>query len=102
MRSVKGLICGLFCDDKGKPSLTDVLVGLSFLLFAGASLWLLVRGGEWRHYDSFAAYAFGGGSLLKGTKYLANTYMGATGARGAPGSRSCPPPEAGRKGDDEI
>jgi hypothetical protein len=66
----------LFCGQDGKPSLTDVLVGLSFLLFAAVSLWLILRRESWTHFDAFANCTVGGGSLLKGAKYLANTYAG--------------------------
>jgi hypothetical protein len=73
---VQEILKDLFCDEKGKPSLTDVLAGLSFCLFAAVSLWLILRREAWPHFDTFANCTVGGGSLLKSVKYLAGTYAG--------------------------
>ena len=65
------LLKDLFCDDTGKPSLTDVLVGFSFLLFALATVYLLFGGHTWPHYEALALYTVGSGGV-KAIKYTAS------------------------------
>ena len=47
--------------ENGEASLTRFLVFLSFLLFAGCSIYLMVKGQTWGHYSEFATLTGGGG-----------------------------------------
>lgn len=47
--------------ENGEASLTRFLVFLSFLLFAGGSIYLMLKNQTWGHYSEFATLTGGGG-----------------------------------------
>lgn len=46
-------------------SLTRTMAVLSFLLFAMVSLYLILTGKTWQHYETFAGVTAGGGLLTQ-------------------------------------
>lgn len=76
MKSGKVLefISGLYHEPFG-PSLTRVIITAAFLLFTGVTLFLVIKGMSWEHYDTFALVA-GGGSICGqvGNKFVNNKW----------------------------
>ena len=65
---IKGLLFEL-----GEPSLTRLLAILSFLLFAGVSLYLMLYGIKWDMYPTFASITGGGGLVAQVANKYANS-----------------------------
>ena len=61
---LKYFLIGLFYE-KGEPSLTRTLAAIAFLLFAGVSIYLVVKNEHWLSYDTFAEITGGGGRGLR-------------------------------------
>ena len=59
--------------ENGQPSLTRLLAVSSFLLFAVASLYLMLTGQTWQHYETFAGLTAGGGLITQATNKLINS-----------------------------
>ena len=66
--------------ENGQPSLTRILALSSYLLFVVVTLFLVLVGHSWQHYDTFAALTAGGGLVTQATNKLINSkYNSATG-----------------------
>lgn len=57
----------------GQLSLTRTLAVLSYLLFAGVSIYLIIYGITWSHYDTFASLTGGGGAATQVVNKLINS-----------------------------
>ena len=72
-KTIKKFVKDLVCDDRGKPSLSDCISVALVLAFLSGSLYLLVHGSEWKHYESFGLYTVGPSSMVKlGSKWINN------------------------------
>ena len=61
--------------ENGRASLTKVLTAAYFLLFAGVSIYLVVKGEAWGSYEVFAAFAGGGGAVAQvSNKFINSKY----------------------------
>lgn len=61
--------------ENGQLSLTRSLTVLSYFLFAGVSIYLILNGISWSHYDTFASLTGGGGLATQiGNKFIASKY----------------------------
>lgn len=60
----KKFLTDLFYEG-GNPSLTRVMSAFLILLFAGVSLYLVIKSQSWQHYEVFATVTAGGGALTQ-------------------------------------
>lgn len=66
---LKDLIWGM----DGKPSLTSTMAVIAFVLFILVTVYLVLLGKTWAHYEVFAGVTCGGGLLTQvGGKYINN------------------------------
>lgn len=74
------IMSDMFCENKA-VSLTRVISAFSYLLFAFVSIWLMVTGTSWSHYDIFASYTGAGGAALQlANKFVNSKYNSASGS----------------------
>ena len=59
--------------ENGQLSLTRVLAVASFLLFAAGTLYLMLRGQQWAHYETFASVTAGGGLATQVANKVVNS-----------------------------
>lgn len=59
--------------ENGQLSLTRVLAVASFLLFSVGTAYLMLRGQQWAHYETFASMTAGGGLLTQLANKLVNS-----------------------------
>jgi len=70
---VKGFLADLICDEKGRPSLSDLMALVLFAMFVIVTAHSYAFGVKWGHYDSFAMYTVGPSGLIKlGSKFINN------------------------------
>lgn len=50
---MKKFILEIICDTEGRPSCTTVLAVIGFTFFIFVTLFLLLQGKTWAHYDVF-------------------------------------------------
>ena len=75
MGKIKTFLTGLVYDADGQPSLSDCVTIVFVLVFLGVSLYLAIKGVEWKHYDAFALYSVGPASVIKvASKFINSKY----------------------------
>ena len=77
-KSLRYVGVSLFCEN-GMISKGAVYANLSFILFVGGTLYLLLHNIDWKQYPTFASITAGGGGLIQ----LGNKALSVFGGRGA-------------------
>lgn len=71
---MKNIIKNLLTDNE-KVSLTRLIAITAWLTFLIASIYLMIAGKEWVHYEVFATFTAGGGCITRvADKYLNKKY----------------------------
>jgi hypothetical protein len=73
MKSLKDFIKALIWGPDGNPSLTSSMALVAFVLFVAVTVYLVLSGRTWQHYEVFAGFTCGGGLLTQVSgKYINN------------------------------